>query len=585
MPLFSITCDSGANITSKDKDILNEINELNIKAFNMQNNQLDSAILINGSLFSMLKACDSSMLNYELTLSNLLSVRGSLYQEKRNYEKAMDDFLKSAEIRQRLSNYDLLSNIQLNIANLYETSKNYKKSIEFLLKAKQNRDISKKEVKRYEKVYNSLGLSYDKLEVADSAFKYYYLALGLAEKGSKAKDDVLSNLAVFYKKNDSLKKSLETFLKVERQQRKKGNYYDLSWTLNEIGKVYTSNKNYLSAKLKLKEGLELSKKYGNIEVKKDIFYSFFRLGLASSDYELMKHYLDKYESLNDTLYQRKSAIDYKELEEKYEAREKDRALQFSQNETRNRGIYIFALLITLSLVSIFAVFTIRNSRQKATISKMEVEMKEQKIDELLQQQENASYAALLKGQEEERQRIARDLHDRLGNTLATLRLALQGESSKNQEIELVDLAVSEVREVAQNLSEGVLSKHGLNAALKELKQLVEESGVIKFDLFLNRENIAIGQSIELEIYRIIQELVSNTLKHAKATNISLQTRVDNKENFHIIFEDNGQGFNPNEVKEGMGMKNIRQRAKLIHANCHVDSKKGRGTIVIIDTHG
>ena len=114
--------------------------------------------------------------------------------------------------------------------------------------------------------------------------------------------------------------------------------------------------------------------------------------------------------------------------------------------------------------------------------------------------------------------------------------------------------------IAHNLSSGLLQKYGLNEALLQLKQTIERTSGIQLKVYLHQDIALLDQSAILGLYRIVQELVSNTLKHANASEISVQTNSDGT-TFNLIYEDNGKGFNPKEVKQGIGLENIKARLK------------------------
>ena len=167
--------------------------------------------------------------------------------------------------------------------------------------------------------------------------------------------------------------------------------------------------------------------------------------------------------------------------------------------------------------------------------------------------------------------------------MAALKLSLRRPTNKiaEEDLQIVDQAVQEVRDISHNLSGGLLEKYGLNDAIEQLRKTVERSGGIKFNVYLHSSIAKLGQNITLELYRVVQELVNNTLKHANASEISIQTNK-NEGAFNLIYEDNGDGFDPKKVRSGIGLENIKSRIYNIDGTIHWDAEKGRGTIVIIE---
>lgn len=248
----------------------------------------------------------------------------------------------------------------------------------------------------------------------------------------------------------------------------------------------------------------------------------------------------------------------------------------AQKEYMQLGIALGSIII----LSIFY-FLIRTYRQKQRIALMQLDLKSREIDDLLNQQETASYAAMLEGQDHERLRIAQDLHDRLGSTLAAIKLGMQGDpvATNNQNQQLVDTAITEVRSIAHNLSGGNIERYGLNVALNELKRTIERTGKIRIELYL--DETPLNNQLSIELYRIVQELVSNTLKHAQARTITIQTS-HRHDNFNLMYEDNGIGFDPATASQGMGIRNIRHRLAKWEGMLDIDSQPGRGSIMNIN---
>lgn len=130
--------------------------------------------------------------------------------------------------------------------------------------------------------------------------------------------------------------------------------------------------------------------------------------------------------------------------------------------------------------------------------------------------------------------------------------------------------LKEIRSISHNLSTGLVYKYGLNEAVNQLFKTLENSKGIKFSLYLHPEIGKAGQTLGIELYRIVQELVSNTLKHAKAEEVSLQTNFS-KGIFNLIYEDNGIGFDPKELKGGIGLENVNARVERIGGELNIDA--------------
>lgn len=216
----------------------------------------------------------------------------------------------------------------------------------------------------------------------------------------------------------------------------------------------------------------------------------------------------------------------------------------------------------------------------------------QKIEELLNQQELSSAYAILEGQDKERKRIAQDLHDNLGSLLVTLNMysdaLLQKQPPEDikglvEKIRTIALqANEETRTLSHSLDSGALRHFGIETALNDLANAVREAKSLQFDLEVSLEQLD-DVDLSLNLYRIAQELVNNTLKHAQASRISLElTEIQNKR-LSLIYQDNGIGYNPEEVKEkGMGLKNLKARVEKINGTLTTETRIGKGTTIIIE---
>jgi signal transduction histidine kinase len=573
---------------SKRQNYLDSINHLNVVAFNLQNTNIDSALELNLSLYPLLNTYPDSM-----TLSNLLSVTGGLYQKTGLYTKAIPYFIDCLVIREQLGNKDKLGKIQLNLANTYHLLKQDVQAINYGKKAIHNMIAGNSSLNTLMNAYNTLGASYMKINL-DSA--EHYLSSGwklITPDGISIGSnhiDLLGNLGAVHEQKSEFQQALHYHLVSDSIQQSIGDSLGLIWTKLHLGIVYMHQKKFSQSKNSLAYAYRLARSQSDLENQTEISDSFVRLYLKWNRPAEAYNWFITHDSLRDALTSYTISESIAEKQAEYEVAQKDAEIAASKAENqkldaerKQATIQNYALLALLTIGLGAALLLFRNYKQKQYISSIELNLKEQRVKELEKEQQTASYIAHLEGQEKERQRIAQDLHDQLGNTMAALRLSLQKANTKSTDdkLELVDLAVSEIRNVSYNLSSAILKRHGFNAALQELKTLVERTSTLSFHLYLSDQVIELSDEALLEIYRIIQELTSNALKHANASEISLQTTVIDGQ-FNLIFEDNGKGFRLDEVNSGMGIENIKIRSNKLKGNCTYDSQPGRGTIVILN---
>lgn len=317
----------------------------------------------------------------------------------------------------------------------------------------------------------------------------------------------------------------------------------------------------------------------------DYFLELKEVDSASKYYYLLTE-------LNDSLFNSEKRKGFQLSAEQFHSLQKEKEANQAMRLT-----YVAKRNLTLTIICAFVIaltsfFLIRNSRQKRRIAEQQSELSNQKIDNLLQSQEMKRIDAMLEGQEQERKRIAADLHDRLGSILGAVKLHFntveeqidiikqENKSQYERAKALLDEATDEVRKIAHNMVSGTLMKFGLLSAVLDLKADLEQSGSIKIKVFHSGMNERLPAELEIEIYRIIQELISNVLKHASAQTIEIGLNQLEDE-FNITFEDDGKGFNRESVSEGLGFQNLKQRTSKLNGILDIHSVPGKGTQVTV----
>ncbi len=220
----------------------------------------------------------------------------------------------------------------------------------------------------------------------------------------------------------------------------------------------------------------------------------------------------------------------------------------------------------------------------------------QKVEEKTQElslKQNEVKKALIWGEEQERKRVAQELHDGMGSLLSTLRLNAEsidlndkGLSDKEyfayqNVIELIDKACSELRNISHNMMPTGLDQFGLVQQLISIVRKINTSETVKVSLDTFGMESRLNKDIELSIYRICLELINNIIKHSKAKNATIQL-IRNKNILNIIIEDDGIGFDINSINEGLGLTSIRSRVDAFNGTITIDSNNQRGTTCIIE---
>ena len=211
------------------------------------------------------------------------------------------------------------------------------------------------------------------------------------------------------------------------------------------------------------------------------------------------------------------------------------------------------------------------------------------------QAENAQMKALVKGADQERERVAADLHDGLGQSvaLASLQLASLKErlvypTEKDKVAFLkaegmVNLALEEIRNISSDLEPRILQNFGLLAAIRPLLAHFEELSGVKTEFFCNQLEARFHPDVRTNLYRIVQEALNNVYKHAQATHLSVQLMC-HPGLLILTIEDDGKGFDKQEAlsKERLGLQNMQNRATTLEGRFTVDTSPGKGTSLLIE---
>jgi Signal transduction histidine kinase len=298
---------------------------------------------------------------------------------------------------------------------------------------------------------------------------------------------------------------------------------------------------------------------------------------ASHQLEAALAFRKKYMVVNDSLTNLATNSTIHEMETRYQTSQKEKAiaqqqLQISNQQyalqQKNKWILIGAIIILALTLVIVAGWYVQQQKRKAAEAT--------KLNELLQ--------ARLRGEEEERSRTARELHDGIGSILSAAKMqlhAMQGAANKEgyqKAIELVENAIGEVRTISHNMAPEIVLQEGLEYAVKSFCARISHPG-LEIEQYTVGEVRRLGADLELLVYRIIQEAVNNIIKHAQATQAIVQLSYA-KDMLMVTIEDNGLGFDPEKVKrKGIGLHNLPARVNMLKGDYRIESRPGEGTTV------
>lgn len=553
------------------------------------------------------------------------------YYYNNAYQQSIDYALKNLDIAEKNGDEKLMVKSYNNLAAIYNHFGNYKSAIDYALKCLELSEKTKDSasfpvrnltasntyfnLKQYDKaIYysqraiafgnkfnnafavmmgmNNLATSYTQLHKIDSANIIYGQQLALAKK----EDDivVMTYALINLTNNNFMKGNLPGVIKyadmLEKAKAQMPDKRTLAEIHHSLALRYIILKNYPVAKAELDSGIALALQEKATDALSNLYQSYSKFYFLQNNIKAAEDYSYKFDSLTSAANLKELNFYIEDLEKKYETGEKENQIKLQQVQLRQKSNLIYFLVMGAVGVLSISILIIRNSRNRQKLQQL-------KIDELEKEKQLTATEAVLKGEEQERTRLAKDLHDGLGGMLSGIKYSLDNMKGNlimtpdnaqafERSIDMLDSSIREMRRVAHNMMPEVLIKYGLDTALKDFCDEINNSGVIHTTYHsISLHEKEIEQTTAVTIYRIVQELVNNAIKHAAATNILVQTQFSKAENLlSVTVEDDGKGFDINKVKQksGIGWSNIQNRVDFLKGKIDVQSGEGKGTSVLIE---
>ena len=410
----------------------------------------------------------------------------------------------------------------------------------------------------------------EKLEYRE-ALRYYDIAYDAYKKlGSQwGMASTLQARGYLYVRKRELDKAEKYISQALVMFRKMNNRYGILNALNDIGNVYFEQNNFDGAIKAEKEALALSNLYHSLQQTNWALICLHKAYKAKKDPEQAMYYLEKVDYNRRTRDRDRISMEYSMYKLMYENQQMDSEIQQKIIEEQN---IIQRFLIGFScLIVAFAAFLWLNNKK-------------------LRQKNAAIKEALVQGQTIERKRVAAELHDHLGGTLASLNWYLYGMDKKllseeeqkiyNSVHQMVGAAYREVRSLSHNLMPPELEEHGLVMALQRLVGKLNENNSIQFALNINGLEKRLDKKVEFELYSIVLELTNNILKHSKADTASIALEEAGK-TISLSIADNGAGIK-NKSNHGVGLGNVKNRVQSLKGKINISNEENPGTKIDIE---
>lgn len=509
------------------------------------------------------------------------------------FPEALDCVLKVFEINEKSGDTLLMVESLSTLGFLHNNIENYSEALDWQRKALETLGNIKNDTRRGI-IFGRIGVIYDEIGNFDSALYYNNLAIEYFKKNN---DEIylaqwLSNIANtnikmgnFGQAENLLLEALNLDITDDRRPN----------MLNNLAKVYIETKRFSLAEKALDSSFYLASRLHLKDIESENWYRKYELQKArGSINDALDAYI-RYASLKDSIFNEKKTEQVAQMLVRYETESKEKALllekaetarlekervqaQLSANRTQQwiRGITLSAFLLIISILFLL----LRTKRKAQTETKLAIVQEQKK-----------SLVALINAQEDERKRVAKDLHDGIGQQISAISLNFQVLVRKlikeypelNEEMEKIKHLIldtsHEIRAVSHQMMPRALTHFGLVDALEDMidTNFKNSNIVCRFNHQNMRERLA--QEIEIGLYRVTQELVSNIIKHSQAKVADIQLYRTNS-TCVLCVSDDGIGMVPNTTT-GIGITNITSRVNSLKGDLKVNSNPGTGTEVTI----
>lgn len=515
---------------------------------------------------------------------------GNAHHFMGNYNKAVSSYLSGIKILENIQDSLALSQSYQNISALYGTLKNMNLKIFYLKKAVAY--SNPKNQKQVAGLYCDLGLTFLQQKNPTEALVYFKKTDAIA---NELQDKTVQFIA---------KRNLGEYYNYKKQYDKAIYFYEMAFQIGApsaiekndllfiLSAVYFKMKDYSKSESYAQESVKSSKALKTRELLYKSYRKLAEIHHATNHRDIAYDYLVESVNLKDSLMDENYLKQISVVQTQYETEKKNKAIAEQQIQLNKKEVElfkqerqtIFSLIITffLALLS-FGLWMYFRQRQG---------IKNKEILTLKQRQEIAQLEALIDGEEKERRRIAQELHDGINGDLSAIKYRISSleeygfgadeKADLQKIIEMIDYSCSQVRSISHNLMPASIIDFGLVETVSEYCSKINNTNglTIDFQSFGNQTNLP--KKAETVIYRIIQELINNIVKHAQATSALVQFNFHKNEMF-ITVEDNGIGFDAKTTQNGLGLKNINSRIDYLNAQLEINSSsKGTYFHITID---
>ena len=518
----------------------------------------------------------------------------NIYQVKGFFDLAISNYQKAASIFDSIQFYKGLTICYSNIASIYNNTEQFKNALEYNLLALQTASRTN-DTFSIGMIANDVSIAFTKNNLIDSAKQYASLALKNGQLlqnnfvigySYKAQFEYYKAQKKWNEANQSAQNSINYILKTNSDYDACLAYCNLAESAVNTGKNNEAERSIVEAE-------SLAKTINSFQLYKRVYSLHKLISEKNGDYKNAFQYAQLYQQYSDSVFFEKRNNTLNELETQYQTAKKEakiaqQKIEIQQQEIKTKQartrLFIALFFVLILLLSAIGLYFYLQQRQKLLQNKI-ITIEQQKKLELTQ--------AIIDGEEMERIRLAKELHDGIGGLMSMIKLQftnfkkshteIQENPEYNDALSLLNTASQDIRKISHALMPSALERLGLIDATEQFCTQMQQSANIEIDFQHYNLETRLPQKMELLIYRMIQELLNNIIKYANSKEVLVQLSK-NEKNISLTVEDDGIGFDISTIKnkDGIGLLSMQNRIHLLGGKMDIDSAINKGTSINIE---
>ncbi|WBL21355.1 tetratricopeptide repeat-containing sensor histidine kinase [Zunongwangia sp. HRR-M8] len=365
------------------------------------------------------------------------------------------------------------------------------------------------------------------------------------------------------------------------------------------GSLYIRMEDYQMAEFALSTAYANTINWNRLELQRDIINLLVVLYKARDNYKNAYSLMTQKESITRSIAKKQNQRLVRDIELKYETLKKEQEINKLQKEQlkkeaeidhqrTTKNAFLIGFLVILIPIILLLIVYYQKLQTQSLLNKKQEDLNKKEVQALLQKQELDLTKTSIKAQNEERNRIARELHDSIGGNLAAIKLQMNNGNSSSKELTIIgqlDATYQQVREISHSLIPKEFEEQAFSSLIKSYLDKLRgtESLDIEFSAYPEARINKVPEKMQVTLFNICKELVTNAIKHSEASLVSIQIIMPEEEySLSLLYDDDGVGFNTEGNFKGIGFRNITQRVQEYNGTIAIDSAKDRGTVISIE---